>query len=145
MKAPIVQPYLMFSGRCEEAMEFYKSALGAEEVMLMRFKEAPEPPPEEMRVDGWEDRVMHAAWKIGESLIMASDGCESDGAGFNGFSLSLTMPDEAAARKAFDALSEGGRITMPIGKTFWSPCFGMVTDRFGLGWMVTVPEEGGQP
>lgn len=140
MNTPIVQPYLMFAGRCEEALEFYKSTLGAEEVMLMRFRDAPEKPPEGQLAEGWEDKVMHCGFRVGESLIMASDGCNSNNAGFSGFSLSVTMPDEAAARKAFGALSEGGEITMPIDGTFWSPCFGMVTDKFGVGWMVTVPE-----
>ena len=139
-RTAIVQPYLFFNGCCEEAVEFYCDALGAEVEMTMRYKESPEPPPPGMVPDGWENKVMHTSFKIGDNVIMASDGCSPD-AGFQGFSLSLALPDEAAAKRAFDALSEGGEVQMPLGKTFWSPCFGMLTDRFGLGWMVTVVEE----
>jgi PhnB protein len=132
-----IEPYLFFNGRCEEAIEFYKKALGAEVVMLMRYKESPEPPPPGMVPAGWEEKVMHATLRIGGANVMASDGC-SEGAHFQGFSLSLTASDEAAARKKFAALAEGGNVQMPVGKTFWSPCFGMVADRFGVRWMVTV-------
>ncbi len=139
-KSTIVQPYLFFNGRCEEAVEFYRGALGAEVEMTMLYKESPEPPPPGMVPDGWDDKIMHTSFKIGDSVIMASDGCSSD-PGFQGFSLSLALPDEEAAKRAFDALSEGGKVQMPLDKAFWSPCFGMLTDRFGLGWMVTVVEE----
>lgn len=134
------QPYLFFNGRCEEAVAFYQSALGAKPGMLMRFHEAPEPPPPDMIPENWGDKVMHTGFFLGDDLIMASDGCES-GTGFSGFALSLTLPDADACKKAFDSLSDGGKVTMPLGHTFWSPCFGMVTDRFGIGWMITVPEE----
>ena len=136
----LVQPYLFFDGRCEEALEFYARTIGAEVQMKMRFKESPEPCPPEMVPPGSEDKIMHAAFTVGESLLMASDGrCQSQ-AKFEGFSLSLTVPDEAEARRVFAALSEGGEVEMPLEKTFWSPCFGMLTDRFGIGWMITVME-----
>lgn len=135
----LVQPYLFFSGRCEEALELYRSALGAEVEMLMRYKDSPEQPPEGMLSEGFQDKVMHCSFRVGTTVLMASDGC-GEAEAFSGFSLSVTLPDEAAARRAFDALAEGGKVTMPLGKTFWSPCFGMLTDRFGLGWMVTTPQ-----
>jgi len=132
-----IEPYLFFNGRCEEAIEFYKKALGAEVAMLMRYKESPEPPPPGMVPAGWDDKIMHVCVRIGDANVMASDGC-SEGLNFQGFSLSLTAADEADAKRKFAALSDGGQVRMPLGKTFWSPCFGMVADRFGLGWMITV-------
>ena len=132
-----IEPYLFFNGHCEEAIEFYKNALGAEVLMLMRYKESPEPPPPGMVPAGWDNKVMHASLRVGNANLMASDGC-SDGVNFQGFSLSLTATDEADARRKFSALAEGGQVRMPLTKTFWSPCFGMVADRFGVGWMVTV-------
>ncbi len=137
---PTIEPYLFFNGRCEEAIEFYRKALGAEVDMLMRFNESPDEPPPGMIPQDWGNKVMHAALRIGGSTIMASDGCES-GAKFGGFSLSVAVKTEAEADRAFDALADGGEITMPLGKTFWSPRFGMLTDRFGVGWMVIVPQE----
>lgn len=134
-----IEPYLFFNGNCEEAMEFYKKALGAEVVFAMRYKESPEPPPPGMVPAGWDNKIMHATLRIGGAAMMVSDGC-SEGPAFNGFSLSLTAVNEAEAKRNFDALALGGQVRMPIGKTFWSPCFGMVTDKFGVGWMVTVPE-----
>lgn len=134
-----IQPYLFFSGRCEEALHFYEAAIGATLGMIMYFKDAPDPPPEGTLAPGFEDKVMHACFYVGSSMIMASDGC-GEATGFEGFTLSLTLPDEAACKKAFDALANGGEIRMPLGRTFWSPCFGMVQDKFGLGWMITVPE-----
>jgi PhnB protein len=136
-KPPFVQPYLFFNGRCQEALEFYRKALGIEVTMTMLYRESPEPPLPGAVPDGWEDKVMHAAFKLGKSLIMASDGCSTVPV-FQGFALSLSLPDEAGANRAFAALSEGGKVLMPLRKTFWSPCFGMVTDRFGVGWMITV-------
>lgn len=141
-QSPFIQPYLFFGGRCEEAVEFYRTAIGAKVEMLMRYREAPDQPPEGMLAPGYENKIMHAAFHVGDTLVMASDGCGGpDEPKFGGFSLSLTTADEAAAQRAFTALAEGGSVTMPLGKTFWSPCFGMLTDRFGLGWMITVPEE----
>ena len=131
------EPYLFFGGCCEEAIEFYRAAIGAEVLMLMRYKESPEPHPPGMVPAGWDDKVMHASLKIGESTVMASDGC-GEGSSFDGFSISLSLPDAAAANRAFTALAQGGEVKMPLTKTFWSPSFGMLTDRFGLGWMVTV-------
>jgi len=134
-----VQSYLFFNGNCEEAVNFYKQALGARVDMLMRYKEAPEPPPPGMVPPNWDDKVMHTSFWVGESMVMASDGCESGGGPpFKGFSLSITAKDEAEAKKVFNALSAGGKVTMPLDKTFWSPCFGMLTDKFGVNWMVSV-------
>jgi PhnB protein len=133
-----VQSYLFFDGRCEQALEFYKKALGAKIEMLMRFREAPDPPPPGMVPPGFGDKVMHASFRIGDTVVMASDGCAEREANFQGFSLSLAVGEEADANRAFDALADGGKVTMPLGKTFWSPRFGMVTDRFGVAWMVNV-------
>jgi PhnB protein len=133
-----VQPYLFFEGRAEEALAFYTKALGTTVDMVMRNREAPEPPPPGMLPQGSENKVMHASFKVGDTDVMLSDGRCSGKPNFAGFSLSITAPDEAAARRMFSALSEGGTVTMPIGKTFWSPCFGMLNDRFGVGWMVNV-------
>ena len=132
-----IEPYLFFNGRCDEAVEFYKRALGAEVLMLMRYKESPEPPPPGMVPAGWENKIMHTTLRIGNANVMASDGC-SEGLNFQGFSLLLALSNETEARRAFAALADGGQVRMPLGKTFWSPCFGMVADRFGVGWMVTV-------
>jgi PhnB protein len=133
-----IQPYLFFDGRCEEAVEFYRRALGAEVLMLMRFGESPDPPPPGKLPPGSEKKVMHAELRIGESTVMASDGGCANHASFQGFSLSLSPPDAATAERLFAALADGGQVQMPLGKTFWSPCFGMVVDRFGVGWMVNV-------
>jgi len=137
MKKSIVQAYLFFGGRCEEALEFYRTALGAQVEMLMRHKESPEAPPPGMLTPGWDNKVMHTSFRVGDTVVMASDGC-GPGETFSGFSLSLSLPTEAEAQRAFAALAAGGQVKMPLCKTFWSPCFGMLTDRFGLGWMVTV-------
>jgi PhnB protein len=131
-----IEPYLFFEGRCEEALEFYRKSLGAEVVMISRFGDAPpgngmQPPPP-------PDKVMHCTLRIGKSQIMASDGHCSGKTSFGGFSLALSPANEAEAKKAFDALADGGEITMPLAKTFFSPAFGMLVDRFGLGWMVHV-------
>ena len=134
-----IQPYLFFDGRCEEALEFYRKALGAKVEMLMRNRESPEPPPPGMLPPGSEGKVMHASLRIGDSVVMASDGHCRGKPSFQGFSLSVTARDEAEAKRFFAALSEGGSVTMPLGKTFFSPAFGMATDRFGVGWMVIVP------
>ena len=132
-----LQPYLFFDGRCEEAIEFYKSALGAKVEMLMRFKESPEKEacPQ---TPGTEDKVMHASVRIGNTMLLASDGYCKGQPSFQGFALSLTVQTEAEADRFFNALAEGGQVQMPLGKTFWSPRFGMVSDRFGVSWMVGV-------
>ena len=139
MTAPVIQPCLFFGGRCEEALAFYQSPLDGTVGMKMRYNEAPDSPPPGMLPEGYEEKIMHAEFNIGDNVLMASDGCGESPA-FGGFSLSLTLPSQEEARKAFDALADGGNVTMPLGKTFWAPLFGMVTDRFGLGWMVNVPE-----
>lgn len=146
MTSPAIQPYLFFDGRCEEAIDFYRSALGAEVEMMLRFSECPDPPPPGTMPDGWEKKVMHAAFRIDGSLVLASDGCGS-GSPFEGFALSLSVATAEQADRYFNALAEGGEVTMPLDQTFWSPRFGMVTDRFGLGWMVGVeadPASSGQ-
>jgi PhnB protein len=137
-----IEPYLFFGGRCEEALEFYRTALGAEVEMMMRFNESPEPMPPGSFPAGFENKIMHASFRIGGSRLMASDGNE-EGAKFEGFSLSLAVPSEAEADRAFTALANGGKVGMPLAKTFWSPKFGMLTDRFGVGWMVSVATKNG--
>ena len=132
-----IPPYLFFGGRCDEAIGFYKQALGAELVMRMSYSESPQPMPAEAVPSTWGDKVMHATLRIGSALIMASDGCE-EGTRFEGFSLSLALATPAEVQRVHAALAVGGRVTMPAAETFWSPCFGMVVDRFGVGWMVTV-------
>ena len=135
-----IQPYLFFEGRAEEAAEFYKSKLGAEVTMLMRNKDAPEKPPPGTLPPNSENKVMHMALKIGDTTVLASDGYSSGKPNFQGFSLSLTVRDEAEAKKVFAALAEGGQVKMPLAKTFFSPSFGMLADRFGVGWMVYVAQ-----
>lgn len=133
-------PYLFFDGRCEEAIDFYKKALGAEVEMMMRFKEAPESPPPDMVPPGNEDKIMHACMNINGTSVMASDGGCGNAAKFDGFSLSVTAKDEPEADRMFEALADGGKVEMPMGKTFFAKRFGMVADKFGVGWMVIVPE-----
>lgn len=135
-----VQAYLFFDGRCEEAIAFYRQALGAELQMLMRYKDSPEMPPPGSVPPGYDDKVMHCALRIGESVVMAADG-GGDSPGFRGFALSLSPPDLAAAERLFKALADGGTVQMPLGPTFWSPGFAMLSDRFGVGWMINVPGE----
>jgi PhnB protein len=134
-----VQPYLFFDGRCEEAIDFYKNRLGAEQSMLLRWKDSPDP---NMAMAGNEDKIMHARVRIGDTEIFASDGRCTGQPNFQGFALSLTVPDEAEAKQRFDALSDGGQVQMPLSKTFFSPSFGMVADKFGVSWMVYVEAEG---
>lgn len=133
-----VQPYLFFDGRCEEALMFYRDVLGAEITALMRFSESPAPPPPGMVPPGSENKVMHANLRIGDSVIMASDGDCRQKASFDGFSLSLTAADDAEAERLFAALAEGGQVRMPMSTTFFASRFGMLADRFGVGWMVIV-------
>ena len=137
----LIQPYLFFGGRCEEALAFYRTAIGAEIDMLMRYKDSPEPTPPGMLSPGFEDKVMHTSFRVGATTVMASDGCSQDDGSFDGFVLSIAVSNEADANRFFTALSQGGSVRMPLTKTFWSPCFGMLTDKFGLGWMVSVPGE----
>jgi len=132
----LVQPYLFFNGRCEEALDFYKATLGAQVTMMMRFKESPDPagprPPH-------GDKIMHASFKIGESLVNASDGECGGTPDFRGFSLVINAKDDAEAKRAFDALADGGAVRMPLSKTFFASSFGMLSDRFGVHWMVMSP------
>ena len=135
----LVQPYLFFNGRCEEALEFYGKAVGSKVEFMMRHKESPEKPPPGTVPPGFENKIMHVSFRVGDTVLMASDGCSTDKAQFEGFSLSVSVPNEAEADRVFAALSQGGKIKMPLTKTFWSPRFGMLEDRFGIGWMVSVP------
>jgi len=134
----LIQPYLFFDGRCEEAIDFYRRKLGAEVTMLMRYKEAPEPGPPGMLPPGSENKIMHAALRIGDTTIMASDGNCKGKPNFQGFSLSLSAPNEVEAERLFAVPGEGGQVQMPMSKTFFAPRFGMVADRFGVSWMVIV-------
>ena len=136
----LVQAYLNFDGRCEEALNFYKKALGAEVTMLMRMNESPEPPKPGLVAPGSADKVLHGAFRIGETMLLASDCYCSGKPVFQGFSLTITARDEAEANRLFAALSDGGQVTAPLSKTFFSPRFGMATDRFGVAWMVLVPQ-----
>ena len=136
-----VQPYLYFDGRCEEAIEFYKRAVGAKVEMLMRFKDSPVPPQgsgECAPTPGTENKVMHATIRIGDSAVNASDGRCTGHPKFEGVSLSLTVENDDKAESIFKALSEGGQVQMPLTTTFFSSRFGMVADRFGVSWMVLV-------
>jgi PhnB protein len=132
-----VQAYLFFDGRCEEALEFYQQALGAEVTALMRFKDSPQKPT---FGSASPDKVMHASVRIGDTTLMASDGRCTGQPTFQGFSLSVTARNEAEAERLFNALGKGGQVQMPLAKTFFSPRFGMVSDRFGVCWMVIVPQ-----
>jgi PhnB protein len=134
----LVQPYLSFEGRAEEAAEFYTQVLGAKVEMLMRFEESPDPVPEGMIPPGSGRKVMHMALRIGDSLIMGSDGGCTGKASYGGFSLAHTVATEVDAERVFKQLAEGGRVDMPLAKTFFSPKFGMLADKFGIGWMVLV-------
>jgi PhnB protein len=136
----LVQSYLFFDGRCEEALEFYRKKLGAEVTMLMRFKDSPEPHQPGMVSPGSENKVMHASFRIGETTVMASDGRCLGKPSFQGFALSLTVADDAEAERMFAALGDGGQVQMPLTKTFFSSRFGMVADRFGVSWMVLVKQ-----
>ena len=133
----VVQPYLFFDGRCEEALDFYASALGAEVTMAMRYQDAPDPPPG-MIPPGSEGKIMHASFRLGDTTVMASDGRCGGQLEFRGFSLSLTVTSEEEADRVFATLAEGGHVHMPLGTTFFAPRFGMVADRFGVSWMVIV-------
>lgn len=138
MKKASVSNYLFFSGRCEEALAYYEQHLKAVVTMKMRFDESPDPVPSDMLQPGFETKIMHSEFTVGQTMLMASDGC-GDGNAFAGFRLSLMVETAEEAHRIFDALADGGSADMPLDKTFWSPLFGMVTDRFGLGWMVQLP------
>jgi PhnB protein len=135
----IVQPYLSFEGRCQEALDFYRTAIGAEVTTLMHFKDSPDPG---MCAPGSLDKVMHASLRIGETTVFASDGECGGQPNFQGIALALTAPDEADAERLFSALAEGGQVQLPLTKTFFSPSFGMVADRFGVAWMIQAAPQG---
>ena len=136
-----IQPYLVFGGRCDEALAFYKTALDATLGMRMGFSDSPDPMPPGMLAEGFENKVMHSEFTVAGNTIMASDGCAPGDGGFHGFSLALLVPSEGDADRYFNALADGGEVTMPLSKTFWSPRYGMVKDRFGMHWQVMVPGE----
>jgi PhnB protein len=136
-----IQVYLFFNGKCDEALDFYKQTLGAEVEMLMRYRENPEPMPPGAIPDGFENKVMHCSFRVGDTTVMASDGNCADAATFDGFTLHISAPTPEEAERLFDALKDGGRITMPIAKTFWATRFGMLVDRFGVHWMVSTVEQ----
>jgi PhnB protein len=138
MRKAKVNNYLFFSGRCEEALNFYQKHLGAQVNFMMRFNESPDTVPADMLQEGFENKVMHADFTLGDSSIYASDGC-NDATRFSGFRLSLTLQRAEEAHRVFDALATGGTVDMPLTKTFWSPLYGQVTDQFGIGWMVMLP------
>jgi PhnB protein len=133
-----VQPYLFFNGHADEALEFYKKAIGAEVKMLMRFKDAPD---KSMLSPGSEDKVMHGAFQVGETTILISDGRNTGQLKFDGFALTIEAKDEADANKMFSALADGGQVMMPLTKTFFSPSFGMLADKFGVNWWILVPQQ----
>jgi PhnB protein len=133
-----IQPYLFFDGRCEEAIEFYRKTLGAETVMLLRWKDCPEPAQPGMIPPGSENKIMHGRLKISGSTVLVSDGECRGQASFQGFSLSVTVANNTEAERVFAALGDGGQVQMPLGKTFFSPAFGMLADKFGVSWMVYV-------
>lgn len=137
----IVQPYLMFNGNCEQAVEFYRKHLGAQVTHMMRFKDSPDPQTKQYIAPGTDNNVMHVGFTIGESLIMASDTADGKTGKIDGFSLALSTATADDVRRMFAALSDGGKVIMPLAKTFWSELFGMVTDRFGVSWMVMVAEK----
>ena len=130
-----VHAYLYFDGRCEEAIEFYRQALNAEVKQLMRFKDNPDP-ADGMVPPGAEEKVMHCALQIGSSEVFVSDGLCMGQPNFQGMALALTLPDADRAQQTFAALADGGQVRMPLAKTFFSPSFGMVADRFGVSWIV---------
>ena len=130
-----IQPYLNFNGRCHEAIDFYKRVLGAQVQTLMHFKDCQEP-QQAMITPENKDKVMHTALTIGDTTVLASDGRCTGSPNFQGISLSLHAKNEAEANRLFGALAEGGQVQMPLAKTFFSPSFGMLADRFGVNWMV---------
>jgi PhnB protein len=133
-----VQSYLFFHGRAQEAFDFYHEKLGAERVMMMRYKDSPDPKACANIPADWQDKVMHMSFRIGETVVLASDGHATGPDGFQNFGLSLTCKEVSEAERAFNGLVDGGKVMMPLGETFFSPKFGMVTDRFGVLWMVYV-------
>lgn len=138
---PAIQPYLFFRGRCEEAIAYYKEKLGAEVVMMMRFKDNPDKPGPDKVPKALDEKIMHASVRISNSEIMMSDGMKSGPLDFQCMSLSLRVPTEAEADRIYGALAKEGTVQMPIGPTFFARRFGSVADKFGVSWMVIVPTE----
>ena len=136
-----VQTYLFFDGRCEEALEFYRTALGAKDIQIMRYKDAPPPSQPGMHPPGSENKVMHSSFRVGDTQLMASDGHCKGQPKFEGFSVVINADSIADAERLFGALGNGGHVDMPLSKTFFSPAFGMVHDRFGVAWMVIVEQK----
>jgi len=136
-----IQVYLFFNGQCEEALAYYKETLGAEVEMLMRFSESPDPLPPGTIAPDFTEKVMHCSFKVGDTVVMASDGMCASATHFDGFCLSLNVATAAEAERQFATLAADGNVTMPIAKTFWSPRFGMVKDKFGVHWMVNAASE----
>lgn len=134
---PAIQPYLFFDGKCEEALEFYKHALGAKVGQVFRYKDSPEKPPGGLP-PGSENKIMHASFQVGESVVLVSDGHCKGNPKFEGCSLSLNLKSEAEVDKTYQALSEGGQAQMPPTRTFFSARFGMLIDKFGVMWMLLV-------
>lgn len=137
-----VEPYLMLGGRCEEALAFYHQAIDAKTTMLMRFDESPDKNHPMRLPPDWGQKIMHSSMTVGTTTVMMSDGMSTEAVSFSGVSLSITADDESQAKRLFDALAVGGKVFMPLGKTFWSPCFGMTSDKFGVSWMVGVDGDG---
>jgi PhnB protein len=132
-----IEPYLFFNGRCEEALRFYEDALAAKIETVARFRESPAPLPPDLPA-GWGEKIMHASFLIGDARVMASDARTDAPPEFRGFALNVNFIGEEEARRAFERLSDGGRVDMPLGPTHYAKSFGMVTDRFGVQWMVMV-------
>jgi PhnB protein len=137
MTARSIQPYLFFNGRCEEALEFYRKSLGAEVTALIRYQDSPSP----TKIPGYDNKILHANFQIGDTQIMASDGNGNNTLNFEGFALTLNVTTEAEAERLFKALEDGGQVVTPLAETFYSPCFGMITDRFGILWMIIAAPE----
>ena len=131
-----VQAYINFGGRCEEALAFYKASIGAEVSNLMRWKESPDPMMKAPA--GYGEKIMNVTFKIGSTTLMADDGMGSEKIEYKGFTLAIEVADDAEAKRVFVALGEGGNVQMALAKTFWTSSFGMLTDKFGVPWMVNV-------
>lgn len=126
-----VMPYITFQGNCEEALKFYKECLGGEILYMGRYGGSP------MAGQAPDDKIMHATLKVGDTHIMAADNMAPDPFAVGGnIALSVGTDDAGDAERMFNALAEGGRVTMPIAETFWAERFGMLTDKFGIDWMV---------
>src|ERR1700680_2780258 len=133
-----IQTYLFFDGRCDDALEFYNKAIDAKVEMLMRYKDAPD---QSMISPGSHDKVMHAAVRVGDTQVLMSDGHCQGKPVFQGFSLTITAPDNAEGERRFGALAEGGQVQMPLAETFFASRFGMLADKFGVGWMILVEKK----